>query len=360
MIKDNYESDVVESIYKLFSNYGYKRYKLSSFEEYSLYQQNKDFLLSKNVITFSDLSGRLLAMRPDVTLSVIRHNEIPTGRTEKLFYSEKVYRQAVDVKDYKEISQTGVEVFGAVDETTVIEAVLLALKTLGIVGENFVLDISHMGYIEGLLSQSGGQKRQLLDCLKRKDLHDYNVLAEKFGYSRTLNRAFKATVNTYGNVKDVLNSIKDNALNEVMYGAAAELELLYLRLSELGFGDKMNIDFSSFGNADYYNGVVFNGYIEGVPHRVLSGGRYDRLLEKFNKRGAAIGFALYFGEIERYFKKDDGNVDYLIIYSEETADKALKEAERLVNGGCSVRLSPTYDESVSYKNLIDFSEKESK
>ena len=51
--------------------FGYAPYKMSRFEEYELYVRNKDFLQSDRVITFSGADGRLLAMKPDVTLSIV-------------------------------------------------------------------------------------------------------------------------------------------------------------------------------------------------------------------------------------------------------------------------------------------------
>jgi len=61
----------------LYEEYGYQKYKMGKFEEYSLYVNNRDFLAGDKVLTFTDLDGRLLAMKPDVTLSVIN---IPAQR----------------------------------------------------------------------------------------------------------------------------------------------------------------------------------------------------------------------------------------------------------------------------------------
>ena len=57
---------------QLYHKYGYVRYKISKFEEYDLYVRNKDFLVSDRVITFTGEGGKLLALKPDVTLSIIK------------------------------------------------------------------------------------------------------------------------------------------------------------------------------------------------------------------------------------------------------------------------------------------------
>lgn len=91
---------------------------MSAFEEYSMYMDNKDFLISQNIITFSGMDGRLMALRPDVTLSVVKNTKADFGHTEKLFYNEKVYRLERGSKTFKEVSQIGVEVLGDVDKAT--------------------------------------------------------------------------------------------------------------------------------------------------------------------------------------------------------------------------------------------------
>jgi ATP phosphoribosyltransferase regulatory subunit len=113
------------------------------------------------------------------------------------------------------------------------------------------------------------------------------------------------------------------------------------------------LNFSIANNADYYNGIIFNGYISGIPRTVLSGGRYDKLLDKFGKNVGAIGFALYLGELERYFKAQPEIVDYLVTYDNKTQLKALKFANDNIKNGNSVRLSTMVPKDIQYKNLID-------
>lgn len=75
---------VVYSIRETFSQYGYNEYKMNKFEEYDLYVKNKDFLISKNVITFTDTNGKLLALKPDVTLSIVKNTKDGMG-VKKVF-----------------------------------------------------------------------------------------------------------------------------------------------------------------------------------------------------------------------------------------------------------------------------------
>lgn len=357
MIKfDRREEEILSRLSALYKARGFKRYKPACFEEYSLYQENKDFLIGKNVIAFSDLSGKLMAMRPDVTLSLIRHNDVAEGYTDKFFYNEKVYRQASDRKDFKEISQIGAEVVGAIDGAVGTELTILICETLASVSENYLLDLSEMGFTEGLLSEFPAHSQTVACYLKNKNLHDFYRLAEREKFSEALVNAFKVAVTCGGKPSNALAEAESVCLNGAMKNAVDELKNLTATLNEFGYGEKINVNFSAVSNADYYNGVIFNGYLEGVPHCVLSGGRYDKLLGKFGKKGGAIGFALYLGEIERYLAKDGDGVDYLVIYDGLTESKALSLAQEKIKQGESVRISQVRPVGLNFKNLIDLTE----
>ncbi|MDE7256755.1 MAG: ATP phosphoribosyltransferase regulatory subunit [Clostridia bacterium] len=353
MVEQKREEAILAELNALYKNYGYRRYKPSSFEEYALYQENKDFLIGKNVITFSDLSGKLMAVRPDVTLSLVRHNDAEHGYTEKYFYSEKVYSQSAGGSNYKEISQAGVEVLGSIDGAVVGELTLLICKTLATISKNYLVDLSHMGFTQGLLNEFPSHTNLLSEYLKSKNLHDFKVLAEKCGFNSELVNAFRFAVEACGSPAEVLKDAEEICLNDCMRSAVDELKTICEIADMFGYGDRVNINFSAVANADYYNGVIFNGYLDGVPHCVLSGGRYDKLLNKFKKSGGAIGFALYLGEFERYLAKDDDTVDYLIIYNADSEVKALELAQSKINGGESVRISTSISNGIRHKYLVD-------
>ena len=113
----------------LWRRFGYAPYKMSRFEEYELYVRNKDFLQSDRVITFSGKDGRLLAMKPDVTLSIVKNAPEAPGAVRKVYYRENVYRQDRDSGAFKEILQAGLECVGDLGDYEIQEVVLLAVKS---------------------------------------------------------------------------------------------------------------------------------------------------------------------------------------------------------------------------------------
>ena len=56
----NYNDTTLYNLRMLYEQMGYKRFKMSKFEEYDLYVKNKDFLISDSIITFTDRSGKLV------------------------------------------------------------------------------------------------------------------------------------------------------------------------------------------------------------------------------------------------------------------------------------------------------------
>ena len=89
------------------------------------------------------------------------------------------------------------------------------------------------------------------------------------------------------------------ALNSAMSDALAELSAIVSALKDAQGAERVLLDLSQVGDMDYYNGLVFRGYLDGLPRAVLKGGRYDPLAAQFHSGARAIGFALYLDELDR-------------------------------------------------------------
>ena len=95
----------------LYEKYGYGLYRMGKFEPYDMYRENKNFLRGENIITFTNPNGILMALKPDVTLSIVKHTK-PETKTQKLFYHENVFRREKNNREYGEIWQMGLEFIG--------------------------------------------------------------------------------------------------------------------------------------------------------------------------------------------------------------------------------------------------------
>lgn len=291
----------------LYRRYGYIPYKMSRFEEYDLYVRNKDFLVSDQIITFSDRSGRLLALKPDVTLSIVKNAPEQPGVVQKVYYQENVYR------DYREILQAGLECVGDLGDYEIAEVVLLAAKSLQLLGGRWVLDISHMGLLAAVLEGSGlsrEDQNRAMEYLHRKNYHQLKVLCEGQPVWRKLDAIAACRGGWEALVQ--LEAVLDN---EAEQQALKQLKGLWKILEVSGCADSVRLDFSVGNNMRYYSGVVFRGYLEGIPASVLSGGQYDKLPRKMGRKAKAIGFAVYLDLLENRSSREDAfDVETLILH----------------------------------------------
>ena len=124
------EERFVHSFRSLCSEYGYRPYRMSKFEEYDLYAENRSFLPDGGVITFTDTNGRLMALKPDVTLSIAKNLTPRPGEPVRVYYDESVYRAPDRQLGFQEITQAGLEYLGDVDYYAMGEVVTLAARSL--------------------------------------------------------------------------------------------------------------------------------------------------------------------------------------------------------------------------------------
>ncbi len=298
----NNSEKIIFELRSLYSKYGYKPFKMSKFEEYDLYGSNKDFLVSGNCITFTDSDGRLLALKPDVTFSIIKNLDDSAEGVQKVYYNENVYRVTKKAGGFSEIMQTGIECMGDIGSAEVCEVITLAARSLYAISENYVLDISHMGILSGLFTAmdlSEGNKAELLSAVAEKNSGVILNLCESYGVGEALSNKLIELLNAYGEPCATLKKISALVVNAEMQNAYNELCEVCKKLTDMGYEKNINIDCSVVNDMSYYNGIVFKGFIHNVPSSVLSGGRYDRLMERVNKKAGAIGFAVYLDEVDR-------------------------------------------------------------
>lgn len=342
-----FDEQVSYTLRGLFELCGYKRYKIGKFEEYGLYLENKNFISSERVVTFTAPDGRLLALRPDVTLSIAKSTGASRSKNEKLYYVENVCRLDPRTREFREINQMGLEFFGDIDDYATMEVIRLALRSLAEIDSEFVLDISHMGFVGGLVDSLGVNEEtrgKLLECIRSKNLHDLEKTARTAGVSQLSTDRMCRLAGLSGELEECLSAAEEIADgDEMMKCAAGELRRLSELISDHQLANRIMLDFSIVNDIGYYNGVIFQGYVRRVPRAVLSGGRYDNLLMRFGRDAGAIGFALYLDEIgAKYTEPDDYDVDVFILYDSGSDLKALsKEVGRFIYEGKRVRAEKT-------------------
>ena len=280
---------------ELYAGYGYEYYRMSKFEEYDFYAKNKDFLVSDNVLTFTDTNGKLMALKPDVTLSIIKGSEDAPKGVKKVYYSENVYRPSAN-DSFKEIMQTGLECYGEIGAKEIAEVLTLAVKSLRLVSEDCVLDVSDLGVTDALLEGLGidrADKKAIIEAIESKNADRLRVLLASCGAD---SRKVEEAVKLFCLAESVETAIPVLEQAKETFGDIPALEeFLSVLKSMTGKAESscIRVDLSVLGDGHYYNGIIFKGFLRSIPSPVLSGGRYDNLMRKLKKQASAIGFAVY-------------------------------------------------------------------
>lgn len=347
------EEQAVFALRGLYEGYGYAPYKMSKFEEYDLYVRNKEFLISDGVITFTDTDGKLMALKPDVTLSIIKNSRDEAGCVQKVYYNENVYRVSEDAHCFKEILQTGLECMGDIDAACVYEVVCLAAESLRRVAPKAVLDLSHLGVIDSLLEGLSADVRgAICRCIGEKNAHELKAVCAEYGVTEDVADKLQKLVGLYGTPDKVMPALK------ALVGdteAVATLETLTAALVAGGYGDMLRIDFSVVDEGRYYNGIVFRGFAQGVPDSVLSGGQYDRLMRQMGRRGGAVGFAVYLDRLGRMPEAaKEYDVDTLLLYDEGCDLTALYAAADGLRKEGGVMLQKEIPAKLTYRQAYRF------
>ena len=353
------EENAMMSLRALYAGYGYSQYKMSKFEEYDLYVRNKSFLPSEQIITFNDMSGKLMALKPDVTLSIVKNTKDCDASLCKYFYNENVYRLSHTSREFKERMQVGLECIGSIDIYSMSEVVLLAEKSLQTISDMYSLDISHMGFLSGLTESMGlpdERASAILRCVSEKNAPEIRKLCTEYGLCDDFCQRLMKLASLYGAFEDAIIELKEISTGPKTDEAIEELERVYETVKSLGGGRYIRLDFSIVNDMSYYSGIIFQGFIDGIPTDILSGGRYDNLMQRFGKKSGAIGFAVYIDLLERFGEEEKAyDVDVLLLYDENTDMEALARAVKsLRDDSQSVRAlqGVKAPDSIKYKRLV--------
>lgn len=349
------ENSIVSNLINIYERFGFKKIKLSKFEDYNLYNNNKDFLQTEHILTFMNLNGNLKSLRPDVTLSIVKKvlkdNE---KETQKIYYIEDIYK--IVSNEYEEIPQVGVEIIGKLNNYSNLEIISMAIESLKSINKNYILEISNIDFISAIFDEINLEenlKIEILNNIYLKNKHDLEKLLNK-NVDCKYKKYILSFIELSGNYKDILKKLKSLIINKKMQKSYEELKSLSFVFELYNNFDKILLDFSIESQLGYYNGIIFKGYIKESNDIILSGGRYDKLLNKFNSNKNAIGFAIYMDKLYEKNKTSDF-IDILILYKSGDENILLNEVRKFMNKNKKVRVDIYGDNSIeNYKDKYLF------
>lgn len=332
---------VQSALVELFRRRGYSEVITPEVEFYDLFIQSGNPIPQEAMLKIIDRSGKIMVMRPDCTAPIARVaatklKGLPLP--QRLYYDQTVFRSK-NAHDggSSEIVQCGVEMIGAVGEKADLEMIALAVDALRACGSNqFYIEVGHAGFyrtLAGGMNMPAGEMEQLRRAIEGKNYALLNDLLKPY-QGQCAFTALCRLPYLFGGV-EVLEEAEELAgsCDSLNY-----LRRLYEELSAAGYGGYVRFDLGLVHQLDYYTGVVFRGYVDGVGTAVLSGGRYDRLMEQFGRKAEATGFAVDVDAVGACLPAEMPKLETIIHYGAGQLARALAVVDNHPAGSCE--LSP--------------------
>ena len=286
---------VQAALTRLFERRGYAEIITPEVEFYDLFLMSGNPMPQESMLKIIDRSGKICVMRPDCTTPIARVAATKLRDMvfpQRLYYNQTIFRSSTaNMGGSSEIAQCGVELIGASGLRADVEMVAMAVDALRSCGlEQFHIELGHVGFFRSLtegLSMEAEQVERTRQLIESKNFAALNQLLEPYG-EQPASRALRALSRLFGDAAVLDEAERLAGRNE----ALDYLRQVYGELACAGYQEHLRFDLGLVHQIDYYTGLVFRGYAEGYGAEVLSGGRYDRLVEAFGRPAQATGFAV--------------------------------------------------------------------
>lgn len=264
---------------------GFEEWDGPVLEPLELFTRKSGEEIAAQLYSFEDRGGRAVALRPEMTPTVVRMVAARAGSLPKpvkwycvpqFFRSERPQRGRG-----REFYQWNVDVFGAPDpaaDAEIIAVALDALRRLGFGHRDVVVRLSDRRALTRLLERldiAPADHAAVMGCIDKleRDPQAAESLADLVGLRQP----------------EILA-----ACERFPVDCAPELEEVLAACGHLGVAEAIELDFRIVRGLAYYTGPVFEIFARGSKLRaVAGGGRYDALVEAMGgPRLEALGFGM--------------------------------------------------------------------
>lgn len=351
-----------ENLRTLFGARGYYEVETPVIEFYDAFSSEEDITPQENMFKFFDQQGRILVLRPDMTIPVAR---IAATKYKDIVYPLRVcyvgnafrYNEMGGGKQ-KEYTQAGVEILGVSTPEADAEVIATAIKGLQACGlENFQIDIGQVEFFKGLMEETGlsdQDTEQMRSLIDRKDYLGVEELVKAYNISEDLKELIFSMPGLFGSL-DVIDKVEKITKNKRSLAALENLRRVIEILEDYGLSRYVSVDLGMVQSLNYYTGIIFRGFTYDVGFPIVSGGRYDNLVEKFGKKCPATGFSLGINMVMMALDRQKAElkkpwVDTLICYQSEGRKTAFDICEELRSQGLKVEIGINGNDLEAIKN----------
>ena len=352
--------EIIRSVFRLS---GYSELETPTIEFFDVFGGERGLIKQESMYKFCDSKGRLLVLRPDLTVPVARVAATKLKDEAfplKCFYIGNTFSfDELGGGRQNEFTQAGCEILGINTpeaDAEVVAMAIEAIKTTGI--EEFQIDIGQVEFFKGIMEESGLTEDEVEEVRELIDLKDFvgvEQVMDRHNVSDTLRRLILDLPMLFGS-KDILQRINYRDIGQRATNALMNIKAVIEILEDRNLSQYVSIDLGMVQSMNYYTGLVFRGFTYGVGFPILSGGRYDQLVSKFGKEYAATGFSMGINMVlmalERQKKLSEPQNEGCIITYDQAARKLAAElCKELIDKGIQAELDiqrKGFDETKKY------------
>lgn len=339
------------TIRDVFLSHGLGEVCTPTFEYLDVFYRGQGALKQEDMFKLTDPRGRLLVIRPDVTIPVARMvatNMKTQPRPLKLFYISDVFRVSpMGPEGQREFTQAGVELIGIPDAEADGECISTAIEALKAAGiGNLRLDVGQVEFFESIIDEldlSVKDKQCMRQFIKHKNLAAVEEFLDQKEINGNLKDLLLSVPVLYGNAREVLERAREFPLNDSAIKALYDIEKTCKVVEEYGYDECISVDLGMVRELSYYTGIIFKGFTRDLGYIICSGGRYDRLQGRFGEDLPATGFAINVNRVvQGLYNQNSGKVrgqkSFVLKCDDKTTKKAIGVAQKLRAAGFYIDL----------------------
>ena len=345
---------ICDGIMSTFESFGYDPVQSPMLEYVEVYGGKAE----RETYRFINRDGDILALRPDMTPAVARIAATHFTAADyplRICYKENVFRFNESHKGKTgEFTEAGVELIGARSAEADAEIVALAVESLLSASlTDFRVDVGHVGFLSGLLEETGlcpEECEKIMECLINRD---YVMLERSLANNEVSGNAYGLFTNLLSLTggPEIIDEVYEKTGSERARSALCDLRKIYESVGGYGRGlcGYIRFDLGIIGHLDYYTGMLIRGYGGFSGFSILDGGRYDNLAANFGAEAASVGFAVKIDNLP--IDNSDSGGRIFVGYAKDSRDTAVKAGHALRRKGDVVEnalAAASYDECVGY------------
>lgn len=355
-VRDIYGEDcerrdaIQHEIHATMKLYGFKNIHTPTFEFFDIFNRERGTVNSVDMFKFFDQYNNTLVLRPDITPSIARCVAKYYEKEDmqiRLCYTGNTY---IRLSGYQgkmsEVTQIGAELMNDASSDADGEMIAMTIESLQKVGlEEFKVDIGHADLFRGLMEEtdlSQEEIEQLKVYLNNKNIFAVEDMLENKNIPSDCKDLLIKLPDLFGGI-ETIEYAKERVQSTRAKEALERLEKIYQLLESSGLEKYITFDLGLLSHYEYYTGVIFKAYTYGTGDAIVTGGRYDNLVEQFGKKTPAIGLAFVLDQLMEALNSQDTTIDakeldYLILYRSANRKNALRLASELRGKNLPTRL----------------------